>query len=205
MIKDSITNAFSRLYPTVLILVIIICSIRIAYLIKNNQKFVLYKELISLGFILYLLFLYNIVTYQDVYSTTGASNFTPFREILRYKFGSELFFKNVVGNIVIFIPFGYFVSYYLKPKKIGLVCILTLIATSTIEFTQLSIGRVFDIDDIILNLLGGILGCIIYIALCATKNIVPSFFYKDICLSIYVVLITALLCFYFHSIGIRLW
>lgn len=205
MIRDSITNAFSRLYPTVLILIVIICSIRIAYIIKNNQKFVLYKELISLGFILYLLFLYNIVTYQDNYSIIGSSNFVPFREILRYKFGSELFFKNVIGNIVIFIPFGYFVAYYLKPKRIGLVCILTLIATATIELTQMSIGRTFDIDDIILNLLGGILGCIIYIALNAVKNYIPSFFYKDICLSIYVLLITALLCFYFHSIGIRLW
>lgn len=205
MIKDSIINAFSRLYPTVLILIVIICSIRIAWLIKNNQKIVLYKELISLGFILYLLFLYNIVTYQDAYSITGTSNFTPFREILRYKFGSELFVKNIIGNIVIFMPFGYFVSYYLKPKRVGLVCILTLIASLTIELTQLSIGRVFDIDDILLNLLGGILGCIIYIALCAVKNYIPSFFYKDICLSVYVVLITALLCFYFHSIGIRLW
>ena len=205
MVKESITNAFSRLYPTVLILIIIICSIRIAYIIKNNQKFVLYKELISLGFILYLLFLYNIVTYQDTYSAIGTSNYVPFREILRYKFGSELFFKNIVGNIVIFIPFGYFVAYFLKPKRLGLVCILTLIATTTIELTQLSIGRVFDIDDIILNLLGGILGCIIYIALCAVKNYIPSFFYKDICLSIYVLIITALLCFYFYSIGIRLW
>ena len=41
MIKESIIKAFSRLYPTVLILIVIICSIRLAWLIKNNQKIVL--------------------------------------------------------------------------------------------------------------------------------------------------------------------
>ena len=53
-------------------------------------------------------------------STENASsgiNLIPFREITRYTIGSKLFFYNVIGNIALFIPFGYFVSDKIKAKK----------------------------------------------------------------------------------------
>ena len=49
----------------------------------------------------------------------------------------------------------------LKCKKIKLPCFLTLIVSLTIEVVQLNIGRTFDIDDIILNTLGGLIGFIL--------------------------------------------
>ena len=61
-----------------------------------------------------------------------------------------------------FMPFGLFASLYLKVKKINLPLMLTIIASVSIETVQLVIGRVFDVDDIILNLLGGIFGYVIY-------------------------------------------
>jgi glycopeptide antibiotics resistance protein len=71
----------------------------------------------------------------------------PFKEMFRYRIGSNLFFRNVVGNMIIFMPFGYFVSHFLTLKKSRSCILLTVIASATIENTQLAIGRVFDIDD----------------------------------------------------------
>ena len=39
---------------------------------------------------------------------------------------------------------------------------MSLIASTTIEYIQLVIGRVFDVDDIILNLGGALIGYIVY-------------------------------------------
>ena len=145
----------------VIISCIIIISLRISYLIKNKERFVLYKELLMLGFIIYSMCLFQIVTFQDEVSWS-TNNFIPFREILRYNIGSRLFIKNVLGNMLLFLPFGFFTSYLLDNKRPLLTVVLTLIASLSIEGVQLMIGRVFDVDDIILNVLGGTFGFYLY-------------------------------------------
>ena len=83
--------------------------------------------------------------------------------MFRYDFGSRLFLKNVLGNIIMFLPYGFFTSYFLKEKRLIPILALTVITSLTIESTQLMIGRVFDIDDILLNIVGGVLGHYLYI------------------------------------------
>ena len=112
-------------WPMVLISSIIIISLRITYLIEKHEKFVLYKELFFLSFIIYILCLFQVVTYQDVVSWSN-NNFIPFREILRYEFGSRLFIKNVLGNMLMFLPFGLFVSIILRPKRYYIILFLFL-------------------------------------------------------------------------------
>ncbi len=142
------------------IFTIILVSSRIAYLIYNKQKFVLYKELLMLCFIIYILLLYYIVTFQD--NNYGTNNFIPFKEIFRYDFNSALFFRNVVGNVLLFVPFGVFISHYIKNKNFLLPMFLSLIVSCSIEFAQSAIGRTADVDDVILNTLGGIFGFLLY-------------------------------------------
>lgn len=165
MLKEVINKIINEIWPTTLICLVILVALRLTYLIKNKQKIVLYKELLSLWFIIYIICLFYVVTYQDVsYST---SNFIPFKEMFRYHLGSRLFIKNVLGNMLLFVPFGFFAAYYLQTKSVSLVFILSLLVSLTIEITQLMIGRVFDIDDIILNVVGGIIGIYIY-TICTT-------------------------------------
>ena len=73
-----------------------------------------------------------------------------------------MFFRNVIGNIVLFIPFGFLTSYYLDLEKKRYNILLTLLISIVIETIQLSIGRAFDIDDIILNIVGSFIGCLLY-------------------------------------------
>ncbi len=53
-------------WPMVLISVVILISLRITYLIKNKKKFVLYEEIFLLFFVMYILCLFQVVTFQDV-------------------------------------------------------------------------------------------------------------------------------------------
>lgn len=161
MLGPMIHGVVDFTWPMVIISCIIIISLRISYLIKNKERFVLYKELLMLGFIIYSMCLFQIVTFQDEVSWS-TNNFIPFREILRYNIGSRLFIKNVLGNMLLFLPFGFFTSYLLDNKKPLLTVALTLVASLSIEVVQLMIGRVFDVDDIILNVLGGTFGFYLY-------------------------------------------
>ncbi len=160
MFYNSIKEIMLDIWPSLLICCVISISLRITFLIKNKVKFVFYKEILMLGFIMYVIALFEVVTFQDV--SWSSSNFILFKEMLRYEFGTKLFFKNVIGNMIMFIPFGFFTSYFLKFKKFYAIFFLTFLTSITIETTQLLIGRVFDIDDIFLNIIGGLIGYFIF-------------------------------------------
>ncbi len=191
-LANTINGVIETTWPMVVISIVIIVTLRISYILKNKEKIVLYKELINLSFITYVLCLFQIVTFQET-ATWTTNNFTPFNEILRYELGSRLFIKNIIGNILMFLPFGIFVSFYLKSKKIYIPLILTIIASSSIEVVQLIIGRVFDIDDIILNVSGGIIGFILYYVFVKIANKLPRVFKSDHFLNVLAVIVITLI------------
>ena len=178
-------------WPMVLISVVILISLRITYLIKNKKKFVLYEEIFLLFFVMYILCLFQVVTFQDV--SWSGSNFIPFREILRYDVGSKLFFRNIFGNVLLFMPYGFFTGYYLKIRKPWISIILVMVASISIEVTQLIIGRVFDVDDIMLNLIGGVLGFYVYHILDLIEDVMPKSLKKDWLISIIVIIFIVLI------------
>lgn len=161
LIPIAAINIIIDLWPVILLCLLTTICLKIAISISKYKKLEIYKELINLVFIAYIILLFSLVTATD-FSSFG-NNFIPFKEIFRYKVTSKLFYRNVVGNMVLFIPFGYFVSYYCKTKNISYSIVLSLIISSTIEFIQMVLGRCFDIDDIMLNVVGGIIGYIIYV------------------------------------------
>lgn len=160
MFMNIFLKVINNVWPMIFIFTVILVSIRLTYLIYNKQKIVLYKEILTFCFIIYILLLYYIVTFQDY--NYGTNNFVPFREIFRYNVTSSLFFKNVIGNILLFIPLGLFITYYIKNKSFIITLILSLLISCSIEFAQSVIGRTVDIDDVILNTVGGCLGYFIY-------------------------------------------
>ena len=201
MFRDTIMEIFGQTWPMILICTTIVISMRIAYLIKNNQELVLYKELMMLLFIIYVMCLFYVVTFQNISWST--SNFIPFKEILRYEFGSRLFLLNVVGNMLMFIPYGFFIGYILRNKKIITAIILGIITSTTIETTQLQIGRVFDIDDIILNVIGVVLGFLLFRFLDNIRDGMPKFLKHPLFYNLLVIAMLVLLFLYlFKVIGV---
>ena len=199
MIKSVFMDVIPDIWPMLIIILVIVCSLRITYLLTRKKKFQLHKELIYLISIVYILCLFHVVTFQD--TNYGVSNFIPFKEIFRYSIGSEKFIKNVMGNIMLFLPYGFLASYFLNNKKLSVISVLTIIASLTIETVQYYIGRVFDIDDIILNLLGGITGFLIYIGLDAIRNKI-KLFRNDTVLDILIIIILTLVIVYSFNINI---
>lgn len=182
-LSNTIQGVVDFAWPMVLISIVVLVSLRVCYLIKNKEKLVLYKELLGLSFIIYILCLFQVVTFQDNVSW-ATNNFIPFKEMFRYDIGSRLFVKNVVGNALMFLPYGFFISFYLKNKKPWLTLILTVITSFSIELVQMVIGRVFDIDDILLNLLGGYLGYVVYYWMGRFYEKLPKVFKSELSLNI---------------------
>ena len=108
MFKSIFMDVIPDIWPMLIIILVIICSLRITYLITRHKKFQLHKEIIALIFIVYILCLFHVVTFQD--NNYGVSNFIPFKEMFRYSIGSDKFIKNVLGNIMLFIPYGFLSS-----------------------------------------------------------------------------------------------
>ena len=175
-------KTISGIWPMLLIVSVIISTIRITYLVYNKKKIEIHKELLMFFFIVYILLLYYIVTFQD--NNYGTNNFVPFKEMLRYNVNSTLFIKNVLGNIVLFIPLGLFVSLYIKNKSFFITFILSFIISCSIEYVQSLIGRTVDIDDVILNTTGGLVGYIIYKLVNRFAYKLPKFMRKAIFLDI---------------------
>ena len=99
-------------------------------------------------------------------------NLVPFSEIkrfwnMRYSYGWGVTIMNLLGNVVIFVPFGLLVPASAKKKYLKnffTVMALTLALSAGIEVIQyLTKVGAFDIDDIILNFAGGFIGYIAYL------------------------------------------
>ncbi len=198
-LPNEINDIIKGFWPMLLIFIIVLTTIRINYILEKGEKFILYKEFFSLLFVIYILLLFSLVTNTDIQSY--GHNFIPFKEILRYPIGSSNFYLNVIGNIVIFIPFGFFISLYLGSQKLNRPLLITFITSLTIELVQVFINRSFDIDDIILNCTGGIIGFLLYIGLYAIKRHLPKFLQRDI---IYNVLTVIIIIFIIAS-ALRFW
>ncbi len=187
-------------WPTLIVLLAIFIIMRVTIYFKGeSRRLILHEELFNLVFMIYLIILFQLVTSQDIQAYTG-TNLMPFREILRYDIGTAGFYKQVIGNILLFIPFGFFVSSYCKIKGLGTITLVSFFSSLTIEIVQRYIGRSFDVDDIILNVVGGIIGFLIFIALNAIRNHLPKFLRKDWFLNVLSIIVLVLVVLFLIKI-----
>jgi len=128
-------------------------------------------------FICYILFLIKLlflsrVSLFDLFNNQRtldrSINLIPFYSIKEYIYSNSatikrFAFSNVVGNIVIFIPLGTYLSLFKKNKRVIANLLFILIVSLFVEIIQglLGIGA-SDIDDIILNSFGGLVGILGY-------------------------------------------
>lgn len=96
-------------------------------------------------------------------------NLVPFQEIIRFvKYREYIDFTSVVinllGNVVAFMPFGALIRWVLDRKTRWYQAVgYTFLFSLCVELLQL-VARVgvFDVDDLLLNTLGGLLGFFVY-------------------------------------------
>jgi len=125
-------------------------------------------------FALYIAALIYLLFFADSYGRTAdymlRYNLVPLREIRRFldnpgTLGIRAVFLNVYGNILGFIPFGAILPVLHRALRHWYrILFLAAAFSACVELTQLLTGRgIFDIDDIILNTLGGAAGYIIFV------------------------------------------
>lgn len=140
------------------------------------------KTVVRVCFVLYLCMLirfivlkYPLAVLTDIVRNWGIptigqglekANFKIFRSIILYiKYYQRINgFDNLIGNIGAFIPFGilFGISFPEHSSKFFPLLYCGLFSLF-LELVQLITGfGIFDIDDIILNTLGGLLGCCIF-------------------------------------------
>ncbi|HEY6977087.1 MAG TPA: VanZ family protein [Chitinophagaceae bacterium] len=95
------------------------------------------------------------------------ANLIPFRTIhvmLAGNWKTEFKVENIVGNITGFIPLGILLLLlYPGLRKTWKIAVTVFLISFTFECVQLFTGLgTFDVDDLLLNLTGGIIGSIIY-------------------------------------------
>ena len=119
-------------------------------------------------------------TWEEIFSETDYRNlFTPFQEIRRaFQRGSRWLWLMLLSNILIFIPLGLFSALLWRKKHWWNVFLLGITTSALIETVQFFIGRSTDIDDVILNTTGTLLGFWMY---CLLRGVFPRSISKFQC------------------------
>lgn len=140
------------------------------------------KKILFVGFIGYILLLIRLIIFKYpvpilrgimdewdvdmVKRGVYTANLIPFKTIKMYikYYYSINGFDNLFGNILAFVPFGIFVpAIFFKMDKSGFVLLHAFWLSLCIELFQLvSHFGEFDVDDILLNCLGAMLGYAFY-------------------------------------------
>ena len=125
-------------------------------------------------FVLYIFFLLYFLIFSDWYGRSGIGeeyrcNLVLFKEIRRFveyreTLGLFAVFTNLFGNILIFVPYGFFISVASRMRGFLMTLFYSLGLSLGVEVFQL-LTRVgsFDVDDLLLNTIGGILGYVLFL------------------------------------------
>lgn len=147
----------------------------------------LLKVFLWLGFMLYIALLVQVILIKHlplsflIQNLKLGLNFNhiniiPFATIVDYfAFGNKVIsVENLVGNMIIFIPLGFLLPILIeKFRKITILLLVSLgfsLSFETIQLLYPMLGS-FDVDDLILNTFGALLG---YFGFITSKKFTPS-------------------------------
>jgi len=118
------------------------------------------KKIFNIGywtvFTFYLLLIFNIVFFAR--DSMRSVNLVPFAMIIEQGFN-----VNVWGNVLMFIPLGIYFTNSMKQYRFRTILTSIIGSSLAIEVIQFAFKRgASDIDDVLLNTIGGLLGVLIY-------------------------------------------
>lgn len=125
-------------------------------------------------FVIYFIVLFYFLFFSEKMGRTYSErayhyNLVPFKEIGRFLkywrvLGTNAVLLNIVGNVAAFLPFGIFLPIFsARCRKLWRTMYYSFELSLLVELLQL-ISKVgsFDVDDLLLNTLGGVLGFLVY-------------------------------------------
>lgn len=168
---SSIINYVLKMFPYMIGIIPVFIVIRmIFYKINKKSKVNLKREVLMLVFFMFLIGLYSQAitgNFSIKNINLNKINIIPFKIFIdTYKEvfineNTNYFIISFLGNIIMFIPIGLLIPVIWKLKDKTIILIGFLISLS-IEISQIFLNRGTDIDDLIFNTLGIIIGLVIY-------------------------------------------
>ena len=119
-------------------------------------------------FVLYLAFLLRLLLFSRTPGSERSLNLVPFASISSYLFGDSAVEQrfaagNVIGNVVAFVPLGAFLPLLRRRTGLWTNLLIVVCASVAVEIVQGIFGvGASDIDDVILNTLGGLVGILFF-------------------------------------------
>ena len=137
----------------------------------SNKRAKIIRAFGKVLFILYVGFLIYFLFLAEWYGRTEISeeyryNLELFKEIRRFityreQLGTFVVAANLLGNILIFVPYGFFVSMAGRTRGFFKTFFFSMFLVETVQLVT-RVGS-FDVDDILLNTIGGVLGYIAFV------------------------------------------
>lgn len=156
-------NAFEPVIPIFIILfftvvfVTVFISQKSGYKLDNGKKLISFIS--SIGLVMTMIGIF-LVTLLPSSNPERATQFVPFLSIIETweQATPRAIVNSLLMNIILFVPLGFFL--YLLMRKFMLTSLLIFLMSVFIELLQylIPIGRISNIDDVILNVTGGIIG-----------------------------------------------
>ena len=126
---------------------------------------------VYLAVLIYFLLFAKLMGREQI-GRTYSYNLELFKEIKRFLnntgiLGIRSVLLNIAGNIIGVMPLGFLIPLaFPKMRGIVLMTLISFTATLIVETCQLvSCTGSFDVDDLLLNTIGGVLGYLVYILL----------------------------------------
>lgn len=124
------------------------------------------RKIFGILFGIYVILLFYLTLFSPTFLSQRSINLVPFKTILPFlKIGGRAMVINIIGNILAFVPIGLlFPLLEGKVSSIKNIISASFILSFIVELLQFLFAlRVADVDDLILNVAGGVLGYFIYI------------------------------------------
>ena len=96
--------------------------------------------------------------YDQPFFRPGTCNLRVFRTL---RYGITIF----AGNVIMFIPFGFLPAVLWRNSRWWKALAIAAAIPAVIESWQIHIGRSFDVDDLLLNTVGALLGWLLWLLL----------------------------------------
>lgn len=176
---NSVINQFIQVIPITLLVGILYIIFRFLKLKKNNSDINYKREILYLIFICYIVGLFNLVlvpiNFWNIiwYNIFYNFNENPFAGIFDFSYNFiPIIYKiiigeytldswgkaMIVGNFLMFIPMGILLLLCLENVNKKNIFKYAVLIPLAIEVLQLVVGRSFDIDDLVMNFLGIVIG-----------------------------------------------
>ncbi|MEN2739851.1 VanZ family protein [Microbacterium sp. X-17] len=128
------------------------------------------SAVIWVAFALSLLFLAKLLLFSRVPGSERSLNLVPFASIADYLGGPasvrRFAFANIAGNILAFVPLGAYLTFLRRRARLWSNLLIVAAVSVAVEVLQwvLAVGA-SDIDDVILNCVGGLIGVLAVVGL----------------------------------------